>query len=54
MAGGGNKFPSEDRIDAALRGPFAEVLRVIALQPYRSTSSKHLVDYEQAIPIPRT
>jgi len=49
-------FPSEEterRVQAALRGRSAEVLRVIAAQPIRATNAKHLVNPDLRIPVHR-
>lgn len=44
-------WTSERRILAGLRGKRGEVIRLIALQPYRSTSTKHL-NTPEPVPVP--
>jgi hypothetical protein len=45
------QFPCPDRVRLALNGPSGEVLRLIALQPYRGSAAKHLINPEP-IPVP--
>ena len=45
-------WPCPDRVRLALNGPSGEVLRLIALQPYRGSAAKHLINPDP-IPVPR-
>lgn len=45
-------WPCPDRVLLALNGPSGEVLRLIAIQPYRGSGTKHLINPEP-IPVPR-
>lgn len=45
-------WPCPDRVRLALNGPSGEVLRLIALHPYRGSAAKHLINPDP-IPVPR-